>query len=137
MRPDDLREATREAAQKGTHKLTKHLSKGEKKNRKRMATVATVYTVAPYVRTPEQITRSLAPLHEAAPARPKVENKRVWASLAPFSQTLARQGFGGKVAVWRQNSGGWASGWLGRARLRRKGGRGAVGRAQYSLLALP
>lgn len=93
MRPDDLREATREAAQKGTHKLTKHLSKGEKKNRKRMATVAAVYTVAPYVRTPEQITRSLAPLHEAAPARPKVENKRVWASLEKTPEEVLEEAF--------------------------------------------
>lgn len=93
MRPDDLREATRKAAQKETHKLTKHLSKGEKKNRKRMATVAAVYTVAPYVRTPEQITRSLAPLHEAAPARPPVENKRVWASLEKTPEEVLEDAF--------------------------------------------
>lgn len=93
MLPDDLREATREAAQKETHKLTKHLSKGEKKNRKRMATVAAVYGVAPYVRTPEQITRSLAPLHEAAPARPPVENKRVWASLEKTPEQVLEEAF--------------------------------------------
>ena len=31
-----------------------------------MATVAAVYTVAPYVRTPEQVARTLAPLVRAA-----------------------------------------------------------------------
>lgn len=93
MRPDDLREATRKAAQEETHKLAKHLSKGEKKNRKRMATVAAVYTVAPYVRTPEQITRTLAPVHEAAPARPPVENKRVWASLEKTPEEVLEDAF--------------------------------------------
>ena len=112
MLPGDLREATREAAKKQSHKLTKRLSKGEKKNRKRMATVpqrcgqgfvlphlaahaklAAVYTVAPYVRTPEQITRSLAPLHEAAPARPPVENKRVWASLEKTPEEVLEDAF--------------------------------------------
>ena len=82
MLPRDLRAPTRKAAAKGqAHKLSRRLSKGEKRNRKRMATVAAVYTVAPYVRTPEQVVRSLAPLHEAAPPRPPVEHKRVWASL--------------------------------------------------------
>ncbi len=93
MRPDDLREATRKAAQEETHKLSKHLSRGEKKNRKRMATVAAVYTVAPYVRTPEQITRSLAPLHEAAPARPPVENKRVWARREKTPEAVLEEAF--------------------------------------------
>jgi len=46
-----------------------------------MATVAALSHGGPYVRSPEQVVRSLAPLHEAAPARPPVEHKRVWASL--------------------------------------------------------
>ncbi len=50
----DLREPTRRAAQGKANKLAKRLAKGEKRNRKRMATVAAVYTVAPYVRTPER-----------------------------------------------------------------------------------
>lgn len=81
MLPRDLREGTRRAAQAGSPKLEKRLTRGEKRNRKRMATVAAVYTVAPYERSPEQIVRTLAPYHEAAPARPPVEQKRVWASL--------------------------------------------------------
>ena len=39
----DLREATKKAAEKGSRRLGKRLTKGEKRNRKRMATVAAVY----------------------------------------------------------------------------------------------
>ena len=59
MLPRDLREPTKKAALNQSHKLAQRLTKGEKRNRKRMATVAAVYTVAPYVRTPEQVVRSL------------------------------------------------------------------------------
>jgi hypothetical protein len=93
MRPDDLREPTRKAAQRQAHKLSKRLSKGEKRNRKRMATVAAVYTVAPYIRTPEQVVRSLAPLREVAPERPPVEHKRVWASLEKTPEAVLAEAF--------------------------------------------
>jgi hydroxypyruvate isomerase len=93
MLPRDLREATRKAAQGQAPKLGQRLAKGEKRNRKRMATVAAVYTVAPYVRTPEQVVRSLAPLHEAAPARPPVEHKRVWASLEKTPEEVLEEAF--------------------------------------------
>ena len=54
MREQDLREETRKAAQKRKQKLSSKLSKGEKKGSKRMATVAAVYTIEPFKRTPEQ-----------------------------------------------------------------------------------
>jgi hypothetical protein len=61
------------------------LTKGQKANKKRMATVATVFTRAPWVRTPQQVTESLfricRPTADDAPAPPRPENKRVWASL--------------------------------------------------------
>jgi hypothetical protein len=57
MRPDGLRECTRKAAQK-SKKLNSRLSQGEKKDRKRMAQVAAVYTVLPHVRTPESVMKS-------------------------------------------------------------------------------
>lgn len=81
MRTEDLREATRKAAGARKHKLATRLSKGEKRNAKRMATVAAVYTIAPYVRQPENIIRARISLLEAEPPRPRPENKRVWASL--------------------------------------------------------
>src|SRR6202050_5508962 len=62
------------------------LTKGQKANKKRMATVATVFTRAPWVRTPQQVIDSLFPASrpapgEATPPPPRPENKRVWASL--------------------------------------------------------
>ena len=90
MLPQDLREPTRKAAEKKTHKLDKRLSKGEKRHAKRMATVAAVYTVAPHVRRPEDVVRTMAPKHEKEESPPpKPENKRVWASLEkPPEQVL-------------------------------------------------
>jgi len=90
MHRKDLREATRKKAQKRRRKLVQRLTKGEKKNAKRMATVAAVYTVAPFVRTAEQVVRSLAGQSDPdAPKRPRPENKRVWASLVrPLGEVL-------------------------------------------------
>lgn len=81
MRLEDLREPTKRAAKQRQHKLSKRLSKGEKRNCKRMSEVAAVYTVAPFVRTAEDIVRELAPVRDTAVARPRPEHKRVWASL--------------------------------------------------------
>lgn len=63
--------------------------KGEKANKKRMATVAAVYTVEPRIRTPEQVVESLfrADLkvvgkdEAEVKKRSRPQNKRVWASL--------------------------------------------------------
>jgi hypothetical protein len=55
MRPEALREATAKAAAEEQQKLKTRLSKGEKRNRKRMATVASVYDAAPAPRTPRDV----------------------------------------------------------------------------------
>ena len=64
---------------------TPRLAKGQKANKKRMATVAAVFTRAPWVRTPQQVAESLfrisRPTPHDAPTPPRPENKRVWASL--------------------------------------------------------
>lgn len=93
MRQDDLRESARKAAKDQEHKLGKRLSRGEKNNRKRMATVAAVYTVAPFERTPDQVARTMAPLHETEQKRPPVENKRVWASLTKSPEEVLDEAF--------------------------------------------
>lgn len=94
MRKEDLREETRKKAEKATHKLSKRLSKGEKRNHKRMATVAAVYTVAPFVRTPEQVAKTMAPVHEKDPEkRPVPESKRVWASLEKEPPEVLEEAF--------------------------------------------
>ena len=68
MRPQGLRDETRRAAERAERKLRTRLSSGEKTNRKRMAQVAAVDTVAAYVRTPDEIVRGRAP-HVAAGIR--------------------------------------------------------------------
>ena len=94
MRKKDLREATRKAAERKRHKCVSRLSKGEKRNSKRMSTVASVYTLQPYVRTPEQVARTMAPVHEAADGRrPRPENKRVWASLEKTPEEVMEEAF--------------------------------------------
>ena len=97
MHRKDLREATRRKAQKRRRKLVQRLTKGEKKNAKRMATVAAVYTVEPFVRTAEQVVRGLAGLSAPdapdAPKRPRPENKRVWASLVKPADKVLEQAF--------------------------------------------
>lgn len=79
MRHEDLREQTRKRAEESTHKLSTRLSRGEKSNRKRMATVAAVYGVEPHERSAEDIMNRDKDT-ERAPA-PKPNNKRVWASV--------------------------------------------------------
>ena len=55
---------------------------GTRANQKRMATIGAVYTVAPYVRTPEEVVAALFrdPDYEPQP-RPQPCHKHVWASL--------------------------------------------------------
>ena len=99
VRREDLREQTRQAAARRVHKLSQRLSKGEKRNAKRMATVASVYTVAPAVRTPAAIVRGLTgvgPADEPAPpkgTRPRPEHKRVWASVAKEPAQVIEEAF--------------------------------------------
>jgi len=71
------------------------LTKGQKANKKRMATVATVFTRPPWVRTPQQIIESLFPTSrpksgDASPP-PRPENKRVWASLLKGKTTVIQE----------------------------------------------
>ena len=94
MLTQDLRETTRQAAQAREHKMTTRLSKGEKKNAKRMATVAAVYTIAPWVRQPEEIIASRSQGRPGPdPPRPRPEHKRVWASLEKTPEDVLEQAF--------------------------------------------
>jgi hypothetical protein len=55
---------------------------GQRANQKRMATVGAVYTVDPYVRTPEEVVAALfRDPDEETRLRPQPCHKRVWASL--------------------------------------------------------
>lgn len=96
MRTEDLREQTKKKAQQRRHKMKKRLSTGEKKHAKRMATVAAVYTIAPFVRTPLDIVRELRPpetREEPPPKRPRPECKRVWARLEKEPETVMFDAF--------------------------------------------
>lgn len=90
MHPDSLREATRRAMEREEHKQHTRLSPGEKKNRKRMATVVSVYEVDPYPRTAEQI---LDPDQQPEGERPRPENKRTWARVEADQGTVIEQAF--------------------------------------------
>ncbi len=81
MRQSDLRASTQKALQTARHKKQTRLSKGEKRNRKRMATVASVYDIESHVRS----AGSILGLEEKNTPVPKPDNKRVWASIEKTS----------------------------------------------------
>ena len=82
MREEALREVTRRAAERERGKKKgSRLKPGEKSNRKRMSTVAAVYTVARNKRTPEDILNVAQDEDKKKRSRPKPKNKRVWASV--------------------------------------------------------
>lgn len=71
------------------------LTKGQKANKKRMATVAAVFTRAPWVRTPQQVLECLFPTERRTradrAAAPRPENKRVWASLVKSKSAVIEE----------------------------------------------
>lgn len=91
MRPDGLREGTKKNAQK-SKKLKSRLSQGEKKDRKRMAQVAAVYTVQPHIRTAESIMK-VSEDDNVVPFRTPVRNKRVWASVEREAESVIEEAF--------------------------------------------
>jgi hypothetical protein len=93
MRPDALRPATAAAAATSTAKLTTRLSKGEKRNRKRMAEVASVYEVTPVPRTPTDILAGNGDEDHDSVAAPKAKNKWLTASVVDDAATVVTQLF--------------------------------------------
>jgi hypothetical protein len=90
MHPDSLRDATKAAAQVAEHKQLTRLSPGEKRNRKRMATVVSVYEVDPHPRCAEQV---LDRQHEPQLPRPKPQRKRTWAGVEKNQKAMVEAGF--------------------------------------------
>jgi len=70
MRPEDLREATQRAAATRAKIFTARLRSGRRPHAKRMASVAAIYTIEPFVRTPEEILPEFPPLQESEPRGP-------------------------------------------------------------------
>ena len=92
MRPEDLREATQRAAAARAKTFTARLGGGRRLHAKRMASVAAIYTIEPWARTPEQILPAAARPQKGTP-RPRPEHKRVWASLAQSPEAMIREMF--------------------------------------------
>jgi hypothetical protein len=89
MHQDDLREATAKAASRVQQTSKVRLSPGQKRQRKRMATVASVYSTPRFVRKPEQIIGA----DIEKPERPAISNKRVWASVRDDSKEVIHAAF--------------------------------------------
>jgi len=88
----DLKEQTRKAAKKRKQKMGKRLSKGEKKNAKRMATVAAVYTSDTFERDPEDLVAEVSCTIDKV-KRPRPEHKRVWASIEKTPEQVIAEAF--------------------------------------------
>jgi len=88
MHPKGLRAATRRAMEREEHKQHTRLRSGEKKNRKRMATVVSVYEVDPYPRTAKSTLGLEQPPERK---RPRPENKRTWAWVEADQGTVIEQ----------------------------------------------
>lgn len=93
MRHEDLRDATRLAAEKSTRKLETRLTPGEKSNRKRMAQVAAVYSIAPFPRTSADILHTTRDAATVDAKRPRPTEKRVWASVEKKPGLVIREAF--------------------------------------------
>ncbi len=93
MLPGGLREATQKNAEKSRKKHQTRLSPGEKKDRKRMAMVATVYTVKEHVRSAESILNLDKQTSNVVKFRPPLRNKRVWASIERDGEQVIEEAF--------------------------------------------
>ena len=81
MRHDALRPVTAEAAANATTKLPTRLSRGEKRNRKRMAEVGAVYDATPAPRTPSDILPATDEERSEAAPGPSAKAKWLTASV--------------------------------------------------------
>jgi len=82
MRPQALRPATAAKAAAARPKLAARLSKGEKRNRKRLAEVGTVYDLHPVARTAADIlARTGEPSDVSSTPAPRAKNKWITASV--------------------------------------------------------
>ncbi len=89
MHSADLRPATAKAAEKSTQSHQVRLSPGQKRQRKRMATVASVYHVPRYERCAEEIIGEA----REPPQRPAIRDKRVWASVEQDAKSVIASTF--------------------------------------------
>ncbi|CDN11978.1 hypothetical protein RintRC_3333 [Richelia intracellularis] len=91
VRTSDLRANTQKRPLASSKKLNKRLTKGEKHNPKRMATVASVYRINSFVRTPQKIVNPSD--EDRKIKRPRPIGKRVGASLAKEPEKVISEAF--------------------------------------------
>jgi len=87
MRPEGLREATRKRREKSEKKHKTRLSKGEKRNAKRMAQVASIYHIDRFIRKPKDVYDE-ACRRQIRGNRPRPVAKRIWASVEKDAATV-------------------------------------------------
>ena len=88
MRPGALRPATAKAAASTNPKLATRLSKGEKRNRKRLAEVGAVYDATPVARSTADILPGNDTQRRDATAGPSARNKWLTASVVDDAATV-------------------------------------------------
>ena len=91
----DLTATTRRRADEATQTHDSRNGKGKKNNKKRMATVAAVYTVKPYQRSADQVIRGLRHVRDAEPGakRPRPEHKRLIATMRRSTAAVVKELF--------------------------------------------
>jgi hypothetical protein len=93
VRPGALRAATAQTAARSTTKLATRLSKGEKRNRKRMAEVGGVYDARAVPRTADDVCPAPTRGERAARPAPLARNKWVVASVVEDAASVVSRVF--------------------------------------------
>lgn len=93
MRRDALREAARKRAEGSQGKLKTRLSKGEKRNRKRIAEVGAVYDASPVPRTAADVLPATDREREGAKPAPKAKGKWLTASVVADAKEVIAELF--------------------------------------------
>jgi len=93
MRPDALRAPTAAKAAAATPKLASRLSRGEKRNRKRMAELGVVYDATPAARSPNDIMATGGEQHTERAPGPAIGNKWLTASIVTDAAGVVAQIF--------------------------------------------
>jgi len=80
-----------DVSEQSTSGNSKRLGRGEKRTKKQMAYAGSVYTIAPFVRTTDQIMDEIN-RRDCQEARPRPTNKRVWAEMTKIREGAVANG---------------------------------------------
>jgi hypothetical protein len=93
MRPGQLRPGAARNARRSVPRQDGRLSRGEVRNRKRMAEAGAVFDITPVPRGPDDILAPPGPRHQTPATAPKARNKWVTASVAAGAATVVASAF--------------------------------------------